>query len=79
MPKDYLTVVIQLPDEPEQRKTVTAALPLFGNFHGGRITAMSLEDEITVNELLEQKLDSDDVEEAREKAKQIAAGAEAAA
>lgn len=79
MPKDYLTVVIQLPDDPEQRKAVTAALPLSGNFHGGRITAMSLEDEITVNEILEEKLDSDEVDEARAQAKVIAARAEAAA
>ncbi len=79
MPKDYLTVVIQLPDDPAQRKEVTAALPLSGNFHGGRITAMSLEDEITVNELLEEKLDSDEVDEARAQAKALAARAEAAA
>jgi hypothetical protein len=79
MPKDYLTVVIQLPDDPEQRKAVTAVLPLSGNFHGGRITAMSLEDEISVNELLEEKLDSDDVDEARAQAKVLAARAEAAA
>jgi len=78
MPKDYLTVVIQLPDDPEQRKVVTAALPLSGNFHGGRITAMSLEDEITVNEILEEKLDSDEVDDARAQAKAIAARAEAA-
>ncbi|WP_225031026.1 hypothetical protein [Paraburkholderia sp. XV] len=79
MPKEYLTVVIQLPDDPQQRKTVTAALPLSGNFHGGRITAMSLEDEITVNELLEEMLDGEQVDEAREKAKAVAARAEAAA
>ncbi|MFM0610254.1 hypothetical protein PQR05_37825 [Paraburkholderia sediminicola] len=79
MPKDYLTVVIQLPDDPQQRKAVTSALPLSGNFHGGRITAMSLEDEITVNELLEEKLDGDEVDEARVEAKALAARAEAAA
>lgn len=79
MSKDYLTVVIQLPGDPEQRKAVTAALPLSGNFHGGRITAMSLEDEITVNEFLEERLDCDDVEEARSQAKALAARAEAAA
>ena len=76
MPKDYLTVVIQLPDDPEQRKAVTAALPLSGNFHGGCITAMSLEDEITVNEILENKLHSDEVQQARAQAKAVAARAE---
>ncbi|CAE6820776.1 hypothetical protein R70006_06186 [Paraburkholderia domus] len=77
MPKDYLTVVIQLPDDPEQRKAVTTALPMAGNFHGGRITAMSLEDEITVNELLEEKLDAFEVDVARAQAKELAARAEA--
>lgn len=77
MPKDYLTVVILLPDDPEQRKAVMSALPFSGNFHGGRITAMSLEDEITVNELLEEMLDGDDVDEARAQAKALAARAEA--
>ncbi|WP_420213395.1 hypothetical protein ACN8ZM_39950 (plasmid) [Burkholderia aenigmatica] len=79
MPKDYLTVVIQLPDDPEQRGAVTAALPVSGNFHGGRITALSLEDEITVNELLEEMLDGDEVDEARAKAKAILARVEAEA
>lgn len=77
MPKDYMTVVIQLPDDPEQRKAVMSALPLSGNFQGGRITAISLEDEITVNELLEEMLDGGDVDEARAQAKALAARAEA--
>lgn len=78
MSKDYLTVVIQLPDDPGQREAVREALPLSGVFNGGRITAVSLEDEITVNELLEAKLDSDDVDEARAQAKALAARAEVA-
>lgn len=78
MPKDYMTVVIQLPDDAEKRETLTRLFKCSEEFHGGRITAMSLEDEITVNELLEAKLDSDDVDEARTQAKAIAARAEAA-
>ncbi|MCA8197275.1 hypothetical protein [Burkholderia vietnamiensis] len=78
MPKDYMTVVIQLPDDAEKREALTGLFKCSEEFHGGRITAMSLEDEITVNELLEAKLDSDDVDEAREQAKEIAARAEAA-
>ncbi len=76
MPTDYLPVVIQLPDDPVQRKAVTAALPLNGDFHGGRITAMSLEDEITVNDFLESKLDNDAVDDARREARALHAAAE---
>lgn len=77
MPKEYLTVVIQLSDDPERRNKITSALPLSGNFHGGRITAMSLEDEITVNELSEDMLGCDDVDEARAQPKALAARSEA--
>jgi hypothetical protein len=54
-------------------------LPLSEDFHGGRIAAKSLEDEITVNEVLEEMLDGDEVDDARAKAKALAARAEAAA
>jgi len=78
MPRDYMTVVIQLPEDPVQRKAIGKALPMSGSFLGGRITAMSLEDEITVNEVLERDLDPDTVELARAEAKRIARSAEQA-
>lgn len=77
MPKNYMTVVIQLPDDPQQRETIARTLPLAGTFHGGQITALSLEDEITVNELLEELLDSDDVDDARRRARASIGGTEA--
>jgi len=73
-----MTVVIQLPEDPAQRKAIAKALPMSGNFLGGRITAMSLEDEITVNEVLERDIDPDTVESARAEAKRIAGLAEEA-
>ncbi|KWN05889.1 hypothetical protein WT83_27795 [Burkholderia territorii] len=78
MPKDYMTIVIELPDDPTQRKAISTELPLSGTFHGGRITAVSLEDEITVNEMLEEMLDSSEVDDARARAKSITARAEPA-
>lgn len=40
---DFLTVVIQLPDDKESRKMITAALQVGSDFHGGCVTAMSPE------------------------------------
>ncbi|MFL9936451.1 hypothetical protein P0D88_47440 [Paraburkholderia sp. RL18-103-BIB-C] len=55
MGKQYLTVVIELPDDQEQRNAVKKALPLFEDFHGGWVTAMYLGDAITENELFEKE------------------------
>lgn len=79
MPKDYVTVVVQLPDDPAQREKILGQFQVGGDFHGGRVTAMSTEDEITVVELMEARLDSVDVDEVRAEAKSVAARAEAAA
>lgn len=57
MAKQYMTVVIELPDDPTQRKGVTAALPLFEDFHGGRVTAIYAGDAITETELFEKETD----------------------
>ena len=40
---DVFTVVMQLPADPEQRKAVTQALSIGGDFHGAKITAASME------------------------------------
>ncbi|VWC79875.1 hypothetical protein BLA39750_01115 [Burkholderia lata] len=76
MPKDYLTVVLQLPDDPDGRAAVSEALRVGGTFNGATITAVSLEDEITVNEILEEQMDSDEVDDARAHAKRRNAVAE---
>jgi len=70
---DCITVVIELPEDKGQRKQITDALRLDGEFHGGRVTAMSFEDEMTTLELLEEleEVDSDSVQEIREKVKAL--------
>jgi hypothetical protein len=52
--KRYMTAVIELPDDPVQRKAVIDALPLFEDFHGGRVTAVYAGDAIRETELFEK-------------------------
>lgn len=66
-----LTVVIRLPENLEDRKKISDALQIGGRFHGGDITAMSCEDEISINEFLEEICSSTDIEEARSRAKEL--------
>lgn len=61
MKNKFLTVVIKLPDDQDQRKAITNALQMGKEFHGGVITALSQEDEISIVEILEEKLDVDEV------------------
>lgn len=61
MKNKFLTVVIKLPDDQDQRKEITNALQMGKEFHGSVITALSQEDEISIMELLEEKLDVDEV------------------
>lgn len=78
---DYMTVVFRMPNDAAQRKAFSAALQLGEEFHGASITAMALEDESTVLELIEQHEDFDEsiAAEARAKARELHAAAEAAA
>lgn len=75
MANRFITLVIQLPQSEEAAKSVTEGLSIGGNFRGGQITAMSLEDEITVNELLEQAIEENeadvDVDDVRANAAQM--------
>lgn len=72
---DVLTVVLQLPSDPELRKAVTQALALGGEFHGAKITAASMEDEMSTLEFVEEALEEEGLfhvlEEARNKAKAL--------
>lgn len=56
MAKRYLTVVIELPDGVAAQ-AVTKALPLFGDFHGGKVTASYAGDAISENEVFERCAD----------------------
>lgn len=72
---DVLTVVLQLPADPEQRKAVTQALSIGSEFHGAKITGASMEDEMSTLEFVEEALEEEGLshvlEEAREKAKAL--------
>ena len=47
MKKRYFTAVIELPDDPAAAKGVMQALPLFGVFNGGTVTAVYAGDAIS--------------------------------
>jgi len=77
---DYMTVVFRMPNDVAQRKAFSAALQFGEEFHGARITAMALEDESTVLELIEQHEDFDEsiAAEARAQMRELHAAEEAA-
>jgi hypothetical protein len=62
---NFLTVVLQLPQDEQGRKRICNALSLDVDFFGGRVTATSLADEIAVNQLLELRCDPADVQDVR--------------
>ncbi len=57
MKKRYFTAVIELPDDPAAAKGVMQALPLFGVFNGGTVTAVYAGDAISENEIFERNAD----------------------
>ncbi len=72
----YITLVIRTPDnDPDAKARIQDGLRMLEPFR----TAMALEDEMSVLELIEQHDDFEDyiAEEAREKAKALHAAAEA--
>ena len=73
----YVTVVIRMPDDKEGKQKVQDGLKLIEPFR----TAMSLEDEMTILELIEQHDDFKPhiAEDARAKAAELHAAAEAVA
>lgn len=54
LPPHYMTVVLELPNDPESRKPVLDALPLGGYFKGARVTAMAMGDTISELEKVEE-------------------------
>jgi hypothetical protein len=73
----YTTIVIRMPEDAESKKQVQQGLELLKPHQ----TAMSLEDEMTILELIEQHQDFPDyiADEARAKATELHSQAEAAA
>ena len=68
---NFITVVIQLPEDEQSRKRISNELMLGGEFHGGKVTAFSADDEITLMEMIEEICDPGDCERARRRAHQI--------
>lgn len=62
---DFLTVVLKLPEDREQRKQITQALSFGSEFHGARVTAMALGDEMSLVEALEEELPNSTVDRVR--------------
>ncbi len=56
-----ITVVLHLPDSPALRNQVTTDLGIGKQFHGAPVTAMSLEDEVSKIEYLEDVCSSEDM------------------
>lgn len=71
MSHDYITVVLKLPKDSASRKKVVDAFPIGKEFDGAKITALSLEDEITVNEFLENSVAADVVDDARKATREL--------
>lgn len=75
---DYMTVVIRMPEDESARRNLAQMLRIGEPHHGGLITAVSTEDEITTMEILEDLIDPQDVADARAQTKEIHATAESA-
>jgi hypothetical protein len=75
---NYMTIVVRLPADNGATAKVCQSLRLGGDLHGAEITGLSMEDEMTILELIEQHEDFDPViaDEARAQAKELQAAAE---
>ncbi|MCD5972574.1 hypothetical protein [Pseudomonas quasicaspiana] len=69
---NFVTYVIRMPDNTASRAALTTDLNESIVRNGGVITGTSLEDEMTLNELFEARLDDIDVQEARQEALRMA-------
>jgi hypothetical protein len=77
MTSTYITVVIQLPDDEGKRSAIAHSLAIGEDFNGGRIVAASLEDEMTLAELLSEQVGGHATDEARAQVRELHAKAEA--
>lgn len=69
---NFVTYVIRMPDDTASRTALTSELNQVVIRNGGVITDTSVEDEMTLNELFEARLDNIDVKEARQEAAVLA-------
>lgn len=70
---NFVTYVIRMPDDTASRTALTTELNEAVIRNGGELTGTSLEDEITLNELFEARMNDLDVQEARREARELAA------
>ncbi|HGY2474853.1 TPA: hypothetical protein ACNU8V_006339 [Pseudomonas aeruginosa] len=68
----FVTYVIQLPSEQASRSKITQGIRTLIEEHGGAITGQSAEDEMTLAEMFEKRLDDLDIQEARAEAAALA-------
>lgn len=54
----FLTVVIQLPEEPAAQRAIVEDLQLFRDYKGGKVTAVYAGDAISENEQMEALIPS---------------------
>lgn len=66
-----LTVVLRLPEDPDKRDAVVNALRLGEDFMGAHVTAASMEDAITMNAFLDERVDERLMQEARSRTKAL--------
>ncbi|MBI6748330.1 hypothetical protein YA0079_24290 [Pseudomonas syringae] len=69
---NFVTYVIRMPNDTALRTALTTELTEAVIRNGGELTGKSLEDEITLNELFEARMNDLDVQEARRAAKELA-------
>ncbi|AQL36390.1 MULTISPECIES: hypothetical protein [Pseudomonas syringae group] len=69
---NFVTYVIRMPNDIAARTALTTELNEAVIRNGGELTGTSLEDEITLNELFEARMNDLDVQEARRAAQELA-------
>ncbi|POD52868.1 hypothetical protein BKM15_13340 [Pseudomonas syringae pv. syringae] len=69
---NFVTYVIRMPNDTALRTSLATELTEAVISNGGELTGTSLEDEITLNELFEARMNDLDVQEARRAAKELA-------
>ncbi|WJV24433.1 MULTISPECIES: hypothetical protein [Pseudomonas] len=70
----FVTYVIKLPDSNEMKAVINSGIQALVERNGGIITGQSAEDEMTLAEKFEERLDDWDIKEARAEAAAVAAG-----
>lgn len=74
---NYMTVVIRMPEDEVQGKTIAHTFAIGTEFHGGKVVAASSEDEMTLAELLCDKVGDFTANEVRKQVRAMQSRAEA--